>query len=109
MFDVAVDIRRGSPTFGSWTGVALSAKNHRQLWIPEGFAHGFCVTSESALFTYKCTEYYHPDAEYCIRWNDESIAINWPVKIPMTSAKDNAGKLLSDIEPDLLPDYGVSQ
>lgn len=109
VFDVAVDIRRGSPTFGKWTGVTLSEKNHRQLWVPNGFAHGFCVTSESALFAYKCTEYYHPETEYCIRWDDESIAIDWPIKTPVTSDKDNAGQLLSDIEPNLLPDYGASQ
>jgi len=108
VFDVAVDIRRGSPTFGEWTGVTLSAKNHRQLWVPGGFAHGFCVTSESALFMYKCTDYYHPETEHCIRWNDESIAIEWPVKAPVISAKDSAGTLLSDIEPDLLPDFGGS-
>tara|TARA_R110001583_G_scaffold162199_1_gene314365 strand:+ start:1393 stop:1953 length:561 start_codon:yes stop_codon:yes gene_type:complete len=79
VFDVAVDIRKRSPTFGQWVGVYLSAENKRQLWIPEGFAHGFYVTSESAEFVYKCTNYYHPESEISIAWNDKSIGIIWPI------------------------------
>lgn len=78
VFDVAVDIRKSSPTFGKWVGVNLSAENKRQLWIPEGFAHGFLVLSETAEFLYKTTNYYHPEAEGSLRWNDEDININWP-------------------------------
>ena len=78
VFDVAVDIRRGSPYFGKWTGVALSAENKRQMWIPEGFAHGFCVMSNTAEFFYKCTDYYFPEGERGIAWNDPDIGIGWP-------------------------------
>jgi len=78
VFDVAVDIRKGSPTFGQWVGEYLSADNKRQLWIPEGFAHGFYVTSEMAEFQYKCTDYYAPEFERCIRWDDSTLNINWP-------------------------------
>ena len=105
VFDVAVDIRRGSPDFGAWTAILLSAENHKQLWIPQGFAHGFCVTSESALFMYKCTDYYSPETEHCIHWRDQTIAIDWPVKAPIISAKDDKGVLLASIEPELLPTY----
>ncbi|MFV8461407.1 dTDP-4-dehydrorhamnose 3,5-epimerase [Vibrio campbellii] len=79
VFDVAVDIRQGSPTFGEWVGEYLSAENKRQLWIPEGFAHGFYVTSDEAEFVYKCTDYYNPQAEISIAWNDPSLNINWPL------------------------------
>lgn len=98
VFDVAVDIRRDSPTFGKWVGVELSEDNHRQLWIPPGLAHGFLVTSESADFLYKTTNYYAPAAEQCIRWDDPELQIEWPLAqelTPIVSAKDLAGKPLS--------------
>ena len=89
IFDVAVDIRRDSATFGRWFGTYLSEKNKHQLFIPEGFAHGFCVLSESALFAYKCSEYYDPDDEGGILWSDQSLAIDWPVNDPIVSEKDS--------------------
>ncbi|MBZ6387066.1 MULTISPECIES: dTDP-4-dehydrorhamnose 3,5-epimerase [Pantoea] len=95
VYDVAVDMRRSSPTFGKWVGVILSAENKRQLWVPEGFAHGFYVTSESAEFVYKCTNYYNPAAEHSLLWNDDSIGIEWPIangEVPLLSAKDKEGK-----------------
>jgi dTDP-4-dehydrorhamnose 3,5-epimerase len=95
VFDVAVDIRNGSPTFGRWFGVELSAENKRQLWIPPGFAHGFCVTSSTADFFYKCTEYYVPEADRSIAWNDPALGIPWPTKAPQLSKKDAAAKPLS--------------
>ncbi|MHC5347628.1 dTDP-4-dehydrorhamnose 3,5-epimerase [Metapseudomonas furukawaii] len=102
VFDVAVDIRRSSPTFGRWVGVHLSAGNKRQLWIPEGFAHGFLVLSESAECLYKTTDYYAPEHERCIRWNDPDLAIDWPLKdAPQLSAKDQAGSAFKDA--DLFP------
>ena len=88
IFDVAVDLRRGSTTFGRWFGTLLSEKNKHQLFIPEGFAHGFCVLSESALFAYKCSDYYDPDDEGGILWSDQSLAIDWPVNDPIVSEKD---------------------
>ncbi|KJR36120.1 dTDP-4-dehydrorhamnose 3,5-epimerase [Vibrio navarrensis] len=91
VFDVAVDIRINSPTFGQWVGTYLSAENKRQLWIPEGFAHGFYVTSDEAEFVYKCTDYYNPQAEQCISWNDPDIGIDWPLEHagePVLSGKD---------------------
>jgi dTDP-4-dehydrorhamnose 3,5-epimerase len=93
VFDVAVDLRRASPTFGRWVGERLSAENRRQLWIPEGFAHGFLVLSEQAEFLYKTTGYYHPETERCIRWDDPTLAIAWPAldARPAVSAKDAAG------------------
>ncbi|WP_095144539.1 MULTISPECIES: dTDP-4-dehydrorhamnose 3,5-epimerase [unclassified Pseudomonas] len=102
VLDVAVDIRRSSATFGRWVGVRLSAENHRQLWIPEGFAHGFVVLSEYAELLYKTTDYYTPSAERCIRWDDPQLAIDWQLMHPpQLSAKDQAGKRLS--EADLFP------
>ena len=100
VFDVAVDIRASSPTFGKWVGVALSAENKRQLWIPEGFAHGFMVTSESAEFLYKTTDYWAPEFERSIAWNDADIGIDWPLHgdAPMLSAKDQLGKQLAAAE-----------
>ena len=95
VFDVAVDIRKSSPTFGQWVGVELSEDNHRQLWVPPGFAHGFLVLSESADFLYKTTDYYAPRHERCIAWNDPAIGIKWPIgQLPILAAKDQAGKLL---------------
>ncbi len=102
VFDVAVDIRRGSPTFGQWVGVELSGENKRQLWIPPGFAHGFCVTSESADFAYKCTDLYAPEHEHTLLWNDPRLGIRWPVEQPLLSAKDAAGKPLAELT--VLPD-----
>ncbi|EEZ4381543.1 MULTISPECIES: dTDP-4-dehydrorhamnose 3,5-epimerase [Escherichia] len=87
VFDVAVDIRKSSPTFGKWVGVNLSAENKRQLWIPEGFAHGFLVLSETAEFLYKTTNYYHPEAEGSLRWNDDDININWPSSFDIILSK----------------------
>ena len=99
VFDVAVDIRKSSPTFGHWVGVVLSGENKRQLWVPPGFAHGFVVTSESAEFLYKTTDYWAPEFERSILWNDPAIGIEWPVdSTPMLSGKDQNGKLLADAE-----------
>lgn len=93
VFDVAVDLRRSSPTYGKWVGEILSAENKRQLWVPEGFAHGFVVLSESADFLYKTTDYYSPEHERCIAWNDPALAIDWPIgAAPVVSAKDAQGK-----------------
>ena len=102
VLDVAVDIRRSSPHFGKWVAVRLSAENHRQLWVPEGFAHGFVVLSEYAEFLYKTTDYYQPSAERSILWNDPTLAIDWELaEPPQLSAKDQVGKLL--MEADLFP------
>jgi dTDP-4-dehydrorhamnose 3,5-epimerase len=99
VFDVAVDVRKQSPTFGKWVGVTLTADNKRQLWIPPGFAHGFLVTSESAEFLYKTTDYYAPEYERSILWNDPAIGIQWPLQgEPLLSNKDKVGKLLSEAE-----------
>ncbi|MGI4816318.1 MAG: dTDP-4-dehydrorhamnose 3,5-epimerase [Janthinobacterium lividum] len=99
VFDVAVDIRRASPDFGKWVGVNLSAENKRQLWVPAGFAHGFVVLSESAEFLYKTTDYWFPEFERSIAWNDPTIAIDWPITgEPTVAAKDAAGKRLADAE-----------
>jgi len=99
VFDVAVDIRESSPTFGQWVGVTLSADNRRQLWVPPGFAHGFVVTSESAEFLYKTTDYWAPEHERCILWSDPAIGIEWPVDgAPRLSGKDQVGKKLKDAE-----------
>ena len=97
VFDVAVDMRENSPTFGQWVGEILSAENKRQLWVPEGFAHGFYVLTNEAEFTYKCTDYYNPKAEHSLIWNDETVSIEWPLEgEPSLSAKDLAGKILKD-------------
>lgn len=99
VFDVAVDMRRSSPTFGKWAGVTLSAENQLQLWIPEGFAHGFYVLSDTAEFLYKATEYYHPECERTVMWNDATINISWPVQAgPVVAAKDAAGVNWSEAE-----------
>lgn len=99
VFDVAVDLRRTSPTFGRWFGIFLNDQNHRQLYVPPGFAHGFCVTSESADFCYKCTDYYNPKDERTLLWNDPSIGIEWPaVENRVLSAKDQDGIRLANAE-----------
>lgn len=99
VFDVAVDIRKSSPTFGRWVGVTLSAENKRQLWIPAGFAHGFLVTSESAEFLYKTTDYWAPEFERGILWNDPAIGIEWPIAgQPLLSGKDQAAKALAEAD-----------
>jgi dTDP-4-dehydrorhamnose 3,5-epimerase len=105
VFDVAVDVRVGSPTFGKWVSALLSADNHHQLWVPPGFAHGFCVTSESALFSYKCTDLYHPEAEVGVAHDDPALGIPWPVSAPELSAKDKQNLPLAQIDPAKLPRY----
>jgi dTDP-4-dehydrorhamnose 3,5-epimerase len=105
VFDVAVDIRRGSSTFGQWIGERLSAENARQLFIAPGFAHGFLVLSDSALFTYKCTAYYNAEADAGIAWNDPRIGIVWPVEDPALSEKDEHAPMLDEIDPARLPQY----
>ena len=102
VFDVAVDLRRRSPTFGRWYGLTLSAENHRQFFVPPGFAHGFAVLSETALFAYKCTELYAPQNEVTLAWNDPEIGIPWPLAAPQLSAKDARGLPLRDIPKDRL-------
>jgi len=103
IFDVAVDIRKGSPTFASWVGVALSGQNFKQIYIPPGFAHGFCVVSDVAEVEYKCTDLYAPGGEVTICWDDPSIGIQWPIQCPILSSKDAAGKSLVDLR-DQLPE-----
>ncbi|MBC3882230.1 dTDP-4-dehydrorhamnose 3,5-epimerase [Undibacterium sp. LX40W] len=99
VFDVAVDLRKDSPSFGQWTGAYLSAENRLQMWIPEGFAHGFVVTSDSAEFLYKTTDFWAPQYERCLQWNDPTVGIQWPLSAePSLSAKDQVGKLLAEAE-----------
>ena len=99
VFDVAVDLRRSSPAFGRWTGVELSEENHRQLWVPAGFAHGFVVLSEFADFLYKTTTYYAPEHERCLAWDDPAVGVKWPLQeAPRLSEKDRAGLALADCE-----------
>jgi len=105
VLDVAVDIRVGSPTFGKSVGVILTESNHKQMYIPPGFAHGFCVTSETALFSYKCTDYYNASSEGEILWNDPDLGIEWPIEEPILSAKDSNCPLLKDIPEASLPQY----
>lgn len=105
ILDIAVDIRRGSPTFGRWTGVRLSSENRRQLYVPEGFAHGFCVLSDVAGVMYKCTDLYAPGDEYGILWSDPDLAIEWTVHNPILSPKDAANPALRDMPESLLPVY----
>lgn len=105
VFDVAVDIRVGSPNFGKWVGYELSEENHRQLWVPPGFAHGFCVLSDSVDFTYKCTDLYRPDDEGGVLWNDPEIGIDWHMDTPLLSEKDTVYPPLSEIPSDRLPQY----
>ena len=106
VYDVAVDVRHGSPTFGRWVAYELSDTNHRQLFIPSGFAHGFCVLSESALFCYKCTEYYDRDSEMGVLYSDPDLSIDWPVDTPKLSEKDLGWPRLAEIPPEKLPRYG---
>ncbi len=102
VFDVAVDLRQSSPYFGKWYGTILSAENKRQMWVPQGFAHGFCVTSEVAEFLYLTTDYYAPEFERCVAWNDPDLAITWPLTVePKVSAKDNEGTSFKNA--DLFP------
>lgn len=105
VFDVAVDVRKNSPTFGRWAGAILSGENKHQLYIPKGFAHGFCVMSDVADFLYKCTDYYSPEEERGIIWNDPDLGIGWPVNNPLISEKDRRYKRLSDMDDDL-PAFG---
>ena len=109
MFDVAVDIRRGSPRFGRWVGVCLSGENFRQLWIPPGFAHGFCVTSERVHVEYKCTDFYDRDDELTVAWNDPQVAIEWPLSSPVLSPKDAGAPTLSELAAlaDRLPAWSA--
>ncbi|MFC1675987.1 dTDP-4-dehydrorhamnose 3,5-epimerase [Planctomycetota bacterium] len=103
VLDVAVDIRRGSANFGKWVSVELSDENHRQMYIPPGFAHGFCVVSETAVFSYKCTDYYNGPAEGGVIWNDPDLGIDWPIDEPLLSEKDLCYSQLKDIAEDKLP------
>ena len=105
IFDVAVDIQRGSPYFGQWTGVHVSDENRRQIFVPKGFAHGFCVLSETADVIYKCTDFYMPDDDEGILWSDPGIGINWPIADPLLSDKDSQYPCLSDVPPERLPVY----
>ena len=101
VFDVAVDMRRSSPTFGKWVGEVLSAENKKQLWVPEGFAHGFYVMSETAEFVYKCTDYYAPEYDRSLLWCDDTVGIEWPLvngEIPLLSEKDKAGKAFTEAD-----------
>ena len=101
VYDVVVDIRRGSPTFGTWQGIDLSSDNFRQLYVPPGCAHGFCVTSEAAAFLYKCTDFYAPKDERGIIWNDPTLAISWPVTAPVLSVKDQKFPTFGAIQAQL--------
>jgi dTDP-4-dehydrorhamnose 3,5-epimerase len=102
---VCGDVRVGSPTFGKWVGATLSAQNHHQLWVPPGFAHGFCVTSEMAVFVYKCTDLYHPETELGVAFDDPELAIRWPLSAPIVGDKDRKNLRLSQIDPARLPRY----
>jgi len=105
VYDVAVDIRRGSPHFGRWTAAILSGENRRQFWIPEGFAHGFAVLSERAVFHYLCTDVYVKEGDAAIRWNDARIGVDWPISDPLLSNKDLSAPFLDDIFDERLPEY----
>jgi dTDP-4-dehydrorhamnose 3,5-epimerase len=104
IFDVVVDIRKSSPNFGKWVNVVLDSRSYRQLYIPEGFAHGFCVTSDAAIVLYKCTDYYAPQDDWGIRWDDPTLAIEWPVVEPILSAKDSGYPGLKDLSAEDLPE-----
>lgn len=105
VYDVAVDIRRGSPTFGRWVSAMLTAENYRHFWVPEGFAHGFCVVSEFATLSYQCTALYDREGDAGIRWNDADIGIDWPVRAPLLSDKDTRAPFLKDVPAERLPLY----
>jgi len=105
VWDAAVDIRVGSPTFGRAVSCVLSQENHRQFYVPEGFVHGFCVLSETALFSYKCTDFYCPECDGGVLWNDPDLAIDWPIEAPTLSDKDKNLPCLKDIPKDRLPVY----
>lgn len=107
VFDVAVDVRVGSPTFAKWFGTILSGENHKQMFVPKGFAHGYCVLSDTAIFSYKCDEYYSQQTELGVIYNDPDIGIDWPVSEPILSEKDSAYSKLKDISQDKLPKYEV--
>lgn len=102
VWDVAVDLRLDSPAFGKWEGVTLNGETHNQLYVPPGFAHGFCVTSEEALFTYKCTDFYAPEHEHGLAWNDPDLRIHWPVKDPILSPRDTKYPRLAEIPAEFL-------
>ena len=106
IYDVAVDVRRGSPTFGRWVGVSLSASNFKQVYVPPGFAHGFCVVSPVAQVEYKCTAFYDPSSEIGIAWNDPTVAIAWPIAEPLLSPRDSRNPTLAE-QTDRLPVYGT--
>lgn len=106
VYDVAVDVRVGSSTFGEWVGAMLTSDDHRQMYIPPGFAHGFCVTSDTALFMYKCTQGYHRETEIGVAWNDPDLGIPWPVSTPSLSPKDAAAPRLREISRERLPQFG---
>ena len=106
VFDVAVDVRVGSPTFGQWVGARLDAESHRQLWVPPGFAHGYQVLSATAIFAYKCTDLYHPEAELGVAWDDPDVGVEWPLDVmPVLSDKDRANPKLAEIDEARLPRY----
>jgi len=105
VLDVIVDIRVGSSTYSQWIGEVLSESNHRQIYVPPGFAHGYCVTSEAALFSYKCTDFYNPATEHGIIWNDPDIGIEWPIEQPVLSPKDAVYPRLKDLRPENLPQF----
>jgi dTDP-4-dehydrorhamnose 3,5-epimerase len=105
VFDVAVDIRRGSPDFGRWVGVSLSSENGHQLYVPPGFAHGFLVLSESAVFSYKCTDYYDRSAEGTVRWDDPALGITWPLRDVIMASRDRSAPLLESIPDSDLPPF----
>lgn len=107
IFDVAVDIRVGSPTFGKWFGMMLSYENNKQIYIPEGFAHGFVVTSDSAIFEYKCTDFYNKECERTLRWDDPDIGIVWPIENPILSEKDRVGLSLKEMPRESLFTFGL--
>jgi dTDP-4-dehydrorhamnose 3,5-epimerase len=108
VFDVAVDIRSGSPTFGQWEGVILSSENRKQFYIPKGFAHGFCVLSDTAIFSYKCDDFYAPDCEGGVLWSDPDLGIDWPVSTPLLSEKDTRYTRLKEIPMERLPVFEPS-
>jgi dTDP-4-dehydrorhamnose 3,5-epimerase len=105
VFDVAVDLRRDSPTFGRWVGRRLSAQNKKQLFVPEGFAHGYAVLSDTAVLAYKCSDYYHPQDEGCVLWSDPDIGIDWQIDAPVVSDKDRSGMRLREMASQSLPGY----